>query len=76
MHTTLKQIRPGRAEDLRCDCGKLLARVLPAVLELKCPRCKRVALIANGQRFDPAGSTPCACANPSPPRPMLDDQDP
>ena len=63
MHTALRQVRleTEPAGDLRCDCGKLLARVLHTVLELKCPRCKRVVLIAGGQRFEPAGAMGCSC---------------
>lgn len=29
------------ADELRCDCGSLLARWTPDGLELKCRRCKR-----------------------------------
>jgi phage FluMu protein Com len=76
MHTALKHIRAGSVGDLRCDCGKLLARVLHAVIEFKCPRCKRVVLIASGQRFEPAGTAPCTCADLFPPRRLLDDQEP
>lgn len=49
------------ADDLRCDCGKLLARVLHSVLELKCSRCKRVTLIVDGRRFEPADLPGCTC---------------
>ncbi|HEX7506464.1 MAG TPA: hypothetical protein VF550_06815 [Polyangia bacterium] len=63
MHTDLKQVHLDEsvAGDLRCDCGKLLARVLRTVLELKCPRCKRVVLVVRGQRFEEAGVGPCTC---------------
>ena len=72
MHTALKQVRldevsPG---DLRCDCGKLLARVLHTVLELKCPRCKRVVLVAGGRRYEEAGTAPCSCSEEPPPDPV------
>ncbi len=53
--------RDRAADDLRCDCGKLLARVLHSVLELKCSRCKRVTLVVNGRRFEPAGAPACTC---------------
>lgn len=33
------------AEDLRCLCGSLVAKVRKDGIELKCRRCKRVALI-------------------------------
>jgi hypothetical protein len=67
VHTTLKQVdlTPASDGDLRCDCGKLLARVLHGVLELKCSRCKSVMLVAGGQRFAPAGAAPCTCGEPS-----------
>jgi hypothetical protein len=29
----------------RCECGKLLAKVTQAGLELKCSRCRRVVVI-------------------------------
>ncbi len=63
MHTALKQLRldDTTAGDLRCDCGKLLARVIRAVLELKCPRCKRVVLVMGDRRFEEAGTPPCTC---------------
>jgi hypothetical protein len=63
MHTDLKQVQldDSVAGNLRCDCGKLLARVLHAVLELKCPRCKRSVLVAGGRRYEPAGGGHCAC---------------
>ncbi|HTN50768.1 MAG TPA: hypothetical protein VML50_00070 [Anaeromyxobacter sp.] len=31
----------GPAEDLRCGCGSLLARVVGGEVELKCRRCKQ-----------------------------------
>jgi hypothetical protein len=63
MHTALKQVLldGASAGDLRCDCGKLLARVLHSVLELKCPRCKRAVLVVGGQRYQPIGASPCTC---------------
>ena len=63
MHSTLKHVKLSDASegDLRCDCGKLLARVLRAVLELKCPRCKRVVLVVGGQRFEPSDAPACSC---------------
>jgi hypothetical protein len=77
VHTTVKQIRLDAAPTgkLRCDCGKLLARVVHAVVELKCPRCKHIVLIAGGQRFEPAGAPPCTCAAVTPPRPSPINQD-
>ena len=63
MHTNLKQVRLDEtaAGDLRCDCGKLLARVVHSVLELKCPRCKRSVLVVGGRRYELAGAGQCAC---------------
>jgi Zn finger protein HypA/HybF involved in hydrogenase expression len=63
MHTSLKQVHldDSATGDLRCECGKLLARVLRTVLELKCPRCKRVVLVVGGKRFEVAGAGPCTC---------------
>lgn len=48
-------------EILRCDCGRLLARVLNAAVELKCARCKRVVIIVDGRRFEERGTQACAC---------------
>lgn len=31
--------------DIRCECGRLMARATPAGVELKCPRCKRTVLL-------------------------------
>ncbi|MCC6748948.1 MAG: hypothetical protein IT371_14915 [Deltaproteobacteria bacterium] len=44
----LVQGAPQRAltEDLRCDCGNLLARLLAGEIELKCRRCKRVVTLS------------------------------
>jgi phage FluMu protein Com len=36
-HTTTKSIR--------CQCGNLLARLVPAGIEIKCRRCKRQMVI-------------------------------
>ena len=33
------------ADELRCDCGSLLARWTPDGLELKCRRCKRRTVV-------------------------------
>ncbi len=30
----------------RCTCGSLLARLVPGGVELKCRRCKRIAVLA------------------------------
>jgi phage FluMu protein Com len=35
----------GQAEEARCLCGRLLARLTAAGIELKCARCRRVVLI-------------------------------
>ena len=63
MHTNLKQVHLDNPVqgDLRCDCGKLLARVVHSVLELKCPRCKRSVLVVGGRRYESAGGGPCSC---------------
>ncbi len=68
VHTTLKHLHLDglTAGDLRCDCGKLLARVLRTVLELKCPRCKRVVLVVGTHRYHEAGAGSCTCSTPAP----------
>lgn len=58
---------PAGARELRCDCGKLLARVVHSVIELKCSRCKRSVLVLDGRRFEAAGAGSCSCTTkPSP----------
>lgn len=47
-------IRPEVA-DLRCRCGRLMARVNRNAVELKCPRCKRVVVVVDGRPFFPNG---------------------
>lgn len=32
-------------DDLRCECGSLMARLTERSIELKCRRCKRVRVI-------------------------------
>lgn len=32
-------------QDCRCECGALLARVVPEGIELKCRRCRRTILL-------------------------------
>jgi hypothetical protein len=46
---------------LRCECGRLLARVLKAAVELKCSRCKRVVILVEGRRYQQPGVTGCDC---------------
>jgi hypothetical protein len=36
---------PACNEESRCVCGRLLARLTDAGIELKCPRCRRVVVI-------------------------------
>jgi hypothetical protein len=31
--------------DLRCQCGKLVARMTPRGVELKCQRCRRIVVV-------------------------------
>jgi phage FluMu protein Com len=38
----------GTAQESRCRCGNLLARLRPEGVELKCRRCKRVIVIPWG----------------------------
>jgi hypothetical protein len=33
------------AHDLRCECGRLMARLTKAGVELKCQRCKRIVVL-------------------------------
>ena len=40
-------------EELRCECGALLARLVGDRVELKCRKCKRVVAIATITRVVP-----------------------
>ena len=46
-HSSLAVDSPNqlRTNEYRCVCGKLLAKLRPQVIEVKCPRCKRIYLI-------------------------------
>ena len=33
------------AREVRCECGSLVAKLVGSAIELKCRRCKRLALI-------------------------------
>jgi phage FluMu protein Com len=37
---------------LRCQCGNLLARLVPGGVEIKCRRCKRTVLISLDKNDD------------------------
>jgi len=43
---------PARAEDRRCLCGSLLARLVAGGVELRCRRCKRTVVVP----LSPGGS--------------------
>jgi phage FluMu protein Com len=42
---TMKPEDPGALQEVRCGCGCLVAKLLRMGIELKCRRCKRMALI-------------------------------
>ena len=47
----------GRARppcECRCDCGSLLARLVPGGVEVKCRRCKRTQLLTRPAHPAPA----------------------
>ncbi len=35
-----------RSRDLRCHCGKLLAKLSPDGIVIRCPRCKREMVVS------------------------------
>jgi phage FluMu protein Com len=52
-------------EEMRCECGRLMARVMKDRIVLKCPRCKRiVALVRVNQAA--SGREPRAHFRPAP----------
>jgi phage FluMu protein Com len=44
------------ADETRCLCGRLLARLTPQGIELKCSRCRRIVLIDWNQVRDDRGT--------------------
>ena len=42
----LKSAAEIEGDELRCECGSLLARIVGDSVELKCRKCKRVVAIA------------------------------
>jgi len=47
MSTAAEPGRSPRREpcEVRCGCGRLMARLTPAGIELKCGRCKRIVVV-------------------------------
>jgi phage FluMu protein Com len=43
MNTLVRKRAP--VEQHRCECGNLLAKMIPAGIEVKCRRCKRIVVI-------------------------------
>jgi phage FluMu protein Com len=41
----MRNISNTEGEPVRCDCGNLLARLVPGGVEIKCRRCKRTIVI-------------------------------
>lgn len=41
-------------DDLRCGCGRLLGRLVPGGVELKCHRCKRTFVLPIEEEAAPA----------------------
>lgn len=37
--------KTGERREVRCECGNLVAKLMPSGLQLKCRRCKRLAII-------------------------------
>lgn len=44
------EIDPDKNRELRCECGRLQARITPLGIELKCGRCKRLTTIPYKKR--------------------------
>jgi len=40
----------GDHQEARCECGNLLARLVPNGVELKCRRCKRTVVLSIGEQ--------------------------
>ena len=53
----------GKKQELRCECGSLLARLQRGEIELKCRRCKRVIVMGPASiAGELAGVGHCACS--------------
>lgn len=48
------------AGEVRCGCGRLVARIVPGGVELKCQRCKQIVVVPL------AGPAESLAANPAP----------
>lgn len=52
---TGKKAEKAQARDFRCECGGLMAKIIPSGIEIKCRRCKRIHCIlfenVNGSGF-------------------------
>lgn len=46
MNTPTTSVHDDFRGELRCECGSLVAKLVGDGLELKCRRCKRLALIS------------------------------
>lgn len=40
-----RNVCPEEEPGVRCDCGRMVARLTPLGVEIKCKRCKRVTVI-------------------------------
>jgi phage FluMu protein Com len=61
-------MRGGRAaNDCRCDCGALLARVVAGGVELKCRHCKRIQRVPLEPSEEPETSRQRSLRDPAPP---------
>jgi phage FluMu protein Com len=47
----------GKAIDIRCACGSLLAKMTRLGIEIKCRKCKRILMIPYSQFSDETGAT-------------------
>ena len=57
------------ANEMRCRCGSLLARLCGSALELKCRRCKRIVVVKLrgrmlGAALDSAAARDCEACGP------------
>lgn len=55
--------RSSSCAESRCQCGRLLARLTDAGIELKCPRCRRVVLLGWSELKDDRRAEPVGPAN-------------
>lgn len=43
--SSTREVNPEKEDQIRCECGRLQARLTKDGVEIKCERCKRVKIV-------------------------------